>query len=86
MTHLFCQDATETLLKLLHSNGTVGCAVSIALQCQKQTQTTLHGMQVSDPGITYLPVVHNQVSLAGSVLRSQPANLQMWVNQANKIK
>lgn len=54
MTHLFCQDATETLLKLLHSNGTVGCAVSIALQCQKQTQTTLRVMQVHDPGSTFL--------------------------------
>lgn len=54
MTHLFCQDATETLLKLLHSNSTVGCAVSIALQCQKQTHTTLHMMQVRDPGSTFL--------------------------------
>lgn len=34
----------------------------------------------------HLPLLHSQVSSAGSALRSQQANLHMWVNLANKIK
>lgn len=54
MTHQFCQDATETLLKRLHSTGTVGSAISTDLQCQKRVQTSLRVIRVRKPGSTDL--------------------------------
>lgn len=85
MTHLFCQDATETLVKLLLSNGTLGCAVPRALQCQEQTQTTLWAVQVCNPGSTFLFCT---ASSPWQGLHSG-ANRKTYiyrVNQANKIK
>lgn len=72
-------------MKLLLSNGTVGCAVPIALQCQEQIQSPLCAMQVLNPGSTFL-FCTARFLWQGLHSGANRKTYRYRVNQVNKIK